>query len=293
MLGCSTASATYWDKFLLARLSIRASRRALKQGAEMRCLVLSDLHREIWRENAPPIHPLINRPDVVILAGDIDKGSRAVAWAAETFEDLPVLYVAGNHEAYGMTLEDAEAEIKQATLQHMNVHFLNCDELVIGDVRFLGCTLWTNFCLFGDRKRWSAMIDAREAMNDYQRIRRRSDYRKLHPSDTARLHAQHKTWLRHRLQQPTTARATVVITHMAPSMLSVAAEYADDPVSAAFASNLDDLVEMCDLYVHGHMHKCFDYRIGRARVICNPCGYPLKDGSAENADFNPNLIIEV
>jgi predicted phosphodiesterase len=259
----------------------------------MRCLVLSDLHRELWRENAPPIEPSVSRPDAVVLAGDIDKGGRAVAWAAEKFAGIPVLYVAGNHEAYGMTLEDAELEIKQATLQHMNVHFLNCDEIMIGNVRFLGCTLWTDFCLFGKSKRWGAMIDAREAMNDYKRIRRKSDYRKLHPSDTSRLHAQHRAWLRHRLEQPTTARATVVITHMAPSMRSVAEEYANDPVSAAFASNLDGLVEMCDLYVHGHMHNHFDYRIGRGRVVCNPCGYPQNDGTYENVDFDPNLIIEV
>ncbi|HUS12643.1 MAG TPA: metallophosphoesterase [Pyrinomonadaceae bacterium] len=77
----------------------------------------------------------MSRPDVVILAGDIDTGGHAVGWAAKTFAGLPVLYVAGNHEAYGMTLEDAEAEIKQATLQHMNVHFLNCDEIVIDNVR--------------------------------------------------------------------------------------------------------------------------------------------------------------
>lgn len=259
----------------------------------MRCLVLSDLHRELWRKKPLRINSLLSQPDIVILAGDIDTGGRAVEWAAKTFTGLPVLYVAGNHEAYGMTLEDAEAEIKQETLQHMNVHFLNCDEIVIDNVRFLGCTLWTDFCLFGENKRWGAMIDAREAMSDYQRIRRKTDFRKLHPADTARLHAQHKAWLRNRLEQPTIARATVVISHMAPSMLSVAEEYAGDPVSAAFASNLDDLVEMCDLYVHGHMHKSFDYRIGRGRVICNPCGYPLEDGVAENADFDPTLIIEV
>ena len=57
----------------------------------MRLLILSDLHHEIWREHAVVIDPAISKPDVVILAGDIDLGARAVDWAARTFPGLPVL----------------------------------------------------------------------------------------------------------------------------------------------------------------------------------------------------------
>jgi predicted phosphodiesterase len=64
----------------------------------MRLLVLSDLHHELWRERAPQIDPAVNNPDVVILAGDINTGAKAVDWAACTFPGLPVMYVHGNHE---------------------------------------------------------------------------------------------------------------------------------------------------------------------------------------------------
>lgn len=53
----------------------------------MRLLILSDLHHELWRDNAPQINPTLSRPDVVILAGDINTGAKAVAWAAQTFVD--------------------------------------------------------------------------------------------------------------------------------------------------------------------------------------------------------------
>jgi Icc-related predicted phosphoesterase len=258
----------------------------------MRLLVLSDLHLELWREHAPHIDVVLSRPDVVVLAGDIDKGGRAVMWAAATFPGLPVIYVAGNHEYYGSTLEDTENEIREACLQHMNVHYLNCDEIVINNVRFLGATLWTDFKLFGDDTRFSAMIDSRAAMNDYKRIRRKSDYRKIHPSDTAHLHAQHRSWLNKKLSEPF-GGPTVVVSHMAPSMQSVAPEYEADPVSAAYASRLDALVDKCALWVHGHMHARFDYPIGKGRVICNPLGYPKKDGAAENPDFDPHFIVEI
>ena len=45
----------------------------------MRILLLSDLHHELWREKAPAIDPGVSRPDIVILAGDIDTGAKAVA----------------------------------------------------------------------------------------------------------------------------------------------------------------------------------------------------------------------
>ena len=44
----------------------------------MRLLILSDLHRELWHDKAPKCDPTANRPDVVILAGDIDTGARAI-----------------------------------------------------------------------------------------------------------------------------------------------------------------------------------------------------------------------
>ncbi|MDB5907694.1 MAG: family transposase, partial [Massilia sp.] len=69
----------------------------------------------------------------------------------------------GNHEAYGRNLEDTQAEIREACEAAKNVHFLDCDEYVLGNVRFLGATLWTDFRLFGDEARG---IDARSGGRD-------------------------------------------------------------------------------------------------------------------------------
>jgi len=259
----------------------------------MRLLILSDLHHELWKNFAPRIDPSLSRPDVVILAGDINTGANAVAWAAQTFAGMPVLYVQGNHEAYGKNLEDVQNDIEAAATLTENVHFLNCDEYRIGDIRFLGATLWTDFRLFGDDDRQAAMRMAEAVMVDYKRIRLASkEYRKLRAADTAQLHAMHRSWLAERLVEPFDGK-TVVITHMAPSMRSVAEQYASDPVSAAFASRLDDLAGQADIWVHGHMHDSFDYQIGKCRIVCNPCGYMTRGGGIENEQFDPNFIIEL
>jgi Icc-related predicted phosphoesterase len=102
----------------------------------------------------------------------------------------------------------------------------------------------------------------------------------------------HKSWLIQKLDE-SFAGKTVVVTHMAPSMKSVSDRHAQDMVSAAYASNLEELASQADLWIHGHMHESFDYQIGDCRVICNPCGYKTRAGLPENTNFDPNLIIEL
>ena len=148
----------------------------------MRLLVLSDLHLEVWGDRSPPIDTSASRPDAVILAGDIHTKGRAPAWAADTFPGIPVLYIAGNHEFYGGTIDKAGPAIRQACKIHDNVHYLDCDEYVLPGVRFLGATLWTDFGLFGAGRKRVAMRTAGDVMNDYHRIKTTSPmYRKLPP----------------------------------------------------------------------------------------------------------------
>ncbi|MGZ3238699.1 MAG: metallophosphoesterase, partial [Burkholderiaceae bacterium] len=257
----------------------------------MRLLILSDLHHELWHQDAPVIDPAISKPDVVILAGDIDIGARAVAWAAKTFVHVPVLYVHGNHESYGENLEDMQRDIAAACRATDNVHFLNCSEYVLGSVRFLGATLWTDFKLFGDDASQASMRAAEAVLADYRRIRLADKgFRYLLAADTSLIHSRQRLWLQNKLAEPFDGK-TVVITHMAPSMQSLAERYATDPVSAGFASNLDRLVAQANLWVHGHMHDSFDYRVGQGRVVCNPCGYITFAGHPENDQFDPNFIV--
>lgn len=271
----------------------------------MRLLILSDLHREIWyreqtryegqADHFPIIDIARSRPDVVVLAGDIDVGDRGVTWADEAFSGLPVVYVHGNHEGYGNALDELQRDIEAACSRTKRVQYLNRRELVLGDVRFLGATLWTDFMLYGKERHALAVEQAGARMNDYRRIRMNSESPgRLTPADTARLHREDLTWLEGRLATPFEGK-TVVVTHMAPSMRSISAKYRHGLISAAFASNLDYLIARADLWVHGHTHSSADYQVGSCRVICNPLGYPSRDGLElpENAEFNPNLSVEV
>lgn len=102
----------------------------------MKLWLLSDLHLEF--EDVSPNFSVPAGVDVCICAGDLINKSpaRGVEWLAKHI-DLPTIYVAGNHEFYGGSLLDGIAEGRKASSNHPNIHFLENDEVVIGDVRFI------------------------------------------------------------------------------------------------------------------------------------------------------------
>lgn len=100
----------------------------------MKLHILSDLHLEF-----AGFQPQPTDADVVILAGDTYPGDRGVQWAATNFPDMPVLYLLGNHEYYGYALPKLITDLNEAA-QGTNVHILENDTIVFGDVEFWGCT---------------------------------------------------------------------------------------------------------------------------------------------------------
>jgi predicted phosphodiesterase len=253
----------------------------------MKLHVLSDLHLGYASMERP-----LAECDAVVLAGDIGPPRLAVAWALRF--DRPVLYVPGNHEFYGGTIDGVLAEL-DALCAGTHVHVLHDGEAVVGGVRFLGTTLWTDFNLFGDGDaRQAAMESGCRLMRDFSRIRMAdASPAPFTPDDAAACFSRHAAWLQHRLRA-THDGPTVVITHHAPSVRSIHPRFADSPMNACFASDVEHLARdhAPALWIHGHTHDSFDYPLHGTRVLCNPRGY-AKGGVNENARFDPQLVIEV
>ena len=140
----------------------------------MRIRVLSDLHMEFAPFYAPPADA-----DVVVLAGDVAPGLRGLEWARSAFGGAPVVYVAGNHEFYCHATPKLADDLAREA-EGSPVHVLENAEVVTGGVRFLGCTLWTDFDLFGERIRSAAAAHA--AMNDFRLIRVSPRFRREQPA---------------------------------------------------------------------------------------------------------------
>jgi hypothetical protein len=243
----------------------------------LRIRVCSDIHLE--RE---PFAPPESDADLVVLAGDIANGAAGIEWAKLAFR-APVLYLAGNHEYYEGEFESVQAAMRSAA--GGAVELLDCTQVIVGGVRFLGCTLWTDYSLAPESER-AAVIEASHKRNpDYQLIR--YGLRAFAPEDAIALCTRHRAWLMAELARPFPGK-TVAITHFAPHPNSIALAYANHPANPAFVLNLDDLMGRAVLWIHGHTHTFFDYQVRGTRVICNPRGYP-----GEPTGFRPDFTVEV
>ena len=233
----------------------------------MRLHILSDLHLEFEPFTAPAVEA-----DAVILAGDIGTGLNGFKWALEAFPNRPVIYVLGNHEFYGQKLQKLINELQDMS-RGTNIHVLENQSYTIGDVLFLGATLWTDFALNGNPV--VSEIVAQTTMNDFRRIRTLPRYSRLKPSDTRRFHQESRRWLEKQITEAR-GRKVVVVTHHAPSRESVPLAFEGDACNPAFASDLSHLIAESEarLWVHGHIHHGWDYTLGKTRVLANPRGYP-------------------
>ena len=276
----------------------------------MKLQVISDLHLEF--AEAPTIKNVGS--DVLILGGDIclaehlyrnptaglnDKiqngfyANDAIRYrnffkyCSENWKT--VIYLAGNHEHYSGKWNRTIDILRSETERYGNILFCDCDSVNIGDVTFLGCTLWTNFN-GGDPL---TMNSARDFMNDYKHITEESNgnYHKLRPTTTFAKHIGDLDWLRIRLTD-LKDRKVVVCTHHQPSFSSVHPKYKSQiTANGYFCSSLEDFIldhPQIKLWTAGHVHNHFDYSIGDTRIFVNPRGYP-----GEITDFDPHIILQI
>jgi hypothetical protein len=87
----------------------------------------------------------------------------------------------------------------------------------------------------------------------------------------------------------------VIITHHAPTSVSIADHYKHDRLmNGAYYSDLSDFIldhPQIKYWTHGHMHNSSDYMVGDCRVICNPRGYFGYETWA--GDYDPTIGFEI
>lgn len=264
----------------------------------MKLRILSDIHNEFGRWTPPKVEA-----DVVVLAGDIGDGLQN-SWLDDHFLQYKqsCVQVLGNHELYKRFVNAAKEQFFEDALRGGDllngmvmigeieenavvIHALENSSTIIDGIRFLGCTLWTDFDLFGDPV--LATREAARKMNDFKIIYNDDDT-PITPHQTILWHKASVAWLKEQIKDK--SLPTVIVTHHAPSIRSINPKHLDDPMTAAFASNLDALVEESGalLWIHGHTHHCCDYKIGKTRVISNQAGYRHED-----TGFDPTLVVEI
>ncbi|TAN71530.1 MAG: metallophosphoesterase [Methylobacter sp.] len=242
----------------------------------MRINYFSDIHLEFGLLEAPD-----NDADIIVAAGDIGIGTQGVDWLKTL--NKPVVYIAGNHEFYSHEYQQTLQLIRQQCAGS-NVYFIENGSFVFQDTRFLGCTLWADLFVDGDKKAEALG----KTLNDFRRIQfAEKPFDIVTFSD---LHQRSKAWLEQQLALPFSGK-TVVISHHAPSLWS----WKDSAYALkklAYCNDLKPLLHEYEIaaWFHGHVHSPSDYRIAGARILCNPRGY---FGTKIVPGFDPNRWVDI
>ncbi|MBX9455473.1 MAG: metallophosphoesterase [Rhizobium sp.] len=264
----------------------------------MKALVFSDLH--LAHSDLDYVLDFPPEAEIAIVAGDVlAPVSMSMRWLKEHvgMRGLPVVFVAGNHEYYGHEISETLSDGLAARTKYRDVHLLEKDSIVLDGVRFLGCTLWTDYDLY--QRPDEAMRAARLGLNDHRLIEleRDGEWPKFLPQDALTSHQASRVWLEGELATPFDGK-TVVVTHHAPHPNSIHPRFLGDQLTPAFVSDLSGVIERWqpDVWVHGHVHNCHQYTVGKTRVVCNPRGYVRKSffgPERENPHFDPFKIIDI
>lgn len=266
----------------------------------MRIALVSDLHLEILNRGCPPgvdqwsvqaadvldLDAVANA-DVAVFAGDIDASKKLGASIRHLRPSGPVVAIAGNHEHYGRPIRSSLIDCRVTCEEH-DVHFLEQDTVTIDDVRFVGCTLWTDYAFYDDP--WEGMRHAAMGVRDHRQIRAGDGDERFTPQRARDIHLASRRWLVGELAQPFDGK-TVVVTHHAPTALSVHERFHGDEINGSFVSHLEPMIREYapDFWLHGHVHDAVHAEVGTTTVIANPRGYP---GETGQNGYRPNLIID-
>lgn len=273
-------------------------------AARMNIQLLSDLHLESNPQFLPKAAP---DADVLVLAGDIGSYQDDSALTRLGIDDFglgrfanwpcPVLFVPGNHEYDGLDFDAAHTRLRTAC-ERLGLVWLEREAAVMDGVRFVGCTLWTDFDALTSQQALSGpvtlggQLKAREkafrAANFY--LKRNHAFRHGEPMLAPAVREEglkSQAWLRAALSTPFAGK-TVVVTHFAPSLRSADPRYGVTPGTAGFCNALDALLPLAQLWLHGHLHCPVDYTSAGCRVVANPLGYARKN---EHLFFKPQSCI--
>jgi predicted phosphodiesterase len=277
----------------------------------MKIAVASDLHLEFGDldfDNSDGADVLILSGDICV-AADLDmRDSRQTEMGfarhrSERFHEFfercatnfpHVIYIMGNHEYYHSDFATERGEMRRKLAYLPNLYILEREVKVIGDVTFIGGTLWTDM----NNSDALTLYHMRTMMNDFRVITNsttpvhfrtqegefKTRVGKFSPEDAVEEHAKMKGYIQ-QIVEGKFDQKFVVVGHHAPSKLSTHKMYKDNTLmNGGYSSELDEFIldhPQIKLWTHGHTHHNFDYMIGSTRIVCNPRGYTNYEAQAD------------
>lgn len=247
-----------------------------------------------------PIEHESDQDTILVIAGDLWAENRPfnrrhlqpswISLISARFHSVVIVF--GNHDYWDGFLDTMVPKAKQLIVDQglTNVHILQNESVVIGNIKFLGGTLWTDL----NKGNPITKITAVRSMNDFRFIRNYGNMCKISANDVIASFNQTKAYIEKNARRDTPDQKVVVVTHHAPSYQSVHEVYKQDvEMNYAYYTDLDEMMYaedfQADYWLHGHMHNSFEYTINNTTVVCNPLGY----SRSENKTFEDLKFLEI
>ena len=247
----------------------------------MKFQLYSDIHAEFGHDFIPKCNA-----DYLLLAGDIHVTrmyDQYAAWLEKLKGWKKIFIIMGNHEAYG-SLYHQSVDDMQDLSEETGVVFLDDFPYDLSDdVSIFGGTMRS------DLSEPMRAMAAQTRMNDYHKIKWFDGlyYYKINPEKTTEMFYKFRSALRAHLED--FDGKTIVMSHMAPSLLSALDMYKHDSCTPAYYTDMSEFFsDKVPYWAHGHMHNTSDYTVKGTRVLCNPYGYDDGHGASFNA-VNPTF----
>lgn len=274
----------------------------------------SDMHQDMYvlpkKRFSPSMlwmpEPLPEDKDtVLILAGDIWHAKKYFkydnySWLKDVSSRFKyVLVVLGNHDFWGGKYPDEYAKFNKykEELEIHNLYLLQDSTLLIGDVKFIGASLWNEL----DNRNPEFIDEYNEHINDVKYIKWShpnypNSFKKWSAKQVIESFTKSRNYIFENAKREYPEQKVFVITHHPPSYAlfenyKAEPEYIYDKHKKLYGNNLDDLIvnSDIDIWVHGHNHQSGRGKIGNTEIIANVVGYVLApdENIINNFKYNP------
>lgn len=231
----------------------------------------SDLHLEFYDKDYPKLK--YSAP-YLVLAGDIGYPFHpSYKEYLQSLSNYKKIYIiSGNHEYYQTkgeykTMEEIDLKIQEICSSLPNVVFLNnSSEIIEGNIRIIGSTLWSEVPI-------TSQSYMEECMNDYYKIYTKPT-QLITSQETTIIHHKNVDWLTNEIEKYKDNNI-IVVTHHLPSNEFIDTKYQNHPLNYGFVTSLDKLIKKpISIWIAGHTHHCKSLVINDVQCEVNSKGYP-------------------
>jgi len=246
----------------------------------MNISLMSDIHAEFYRSELNWLPPLPDDPDVLVLAGDIHVGKALIDFVKRVSAALPnthIVFIAGNHEFYRQYRKLTLKIYHEAFATHEKIHFLENDYVDIGDVRFIGATLWTGFPLhLPEHNAEKVMAYAKDNVSDFSLIADDTDKITVFTPEIAKSLFDESKVAISKILAESNPNKCVVVTHFPPAKQLLHPLYPPDLVTSYFTADCLDVINTYQpaYWFYWHNHWSAQATIGATQLVSNQFCYP-------------------